>query len=630
MARVQSQDYVSTPTSVPGVRVADWVVEAAHVAASEVFEYGDGRDAGQDEQLTYVATGKVLWGQAKEVDRVAVVEAFASNTVVTRVEMVNALVGDGLAQAWGRVLCANETITALNLESNSIGSAGVEALAAGLRGNRTLQELKLANQSGNFTQAAEEALAEAVEGTELLIRLTIDLRSTRARDKIHKCLNWNQEQLRLSRIPASVLEAQAAAQRVEAERKAALEAEREAEEQKAATRLAEEKAAVERQAEEQRAALKAAADQRAAEAAERLAKQRAEAEKAEAEEQAALKAAAAQRRATTMKLEAAAPPSQSPRSAVARSQSVPPAEAAPPEERKNGNGATPPGATEVQGSEASAAGRGGGTGTSDATRATLVWARAGHGGWQEARLVGYGPSGAAILESVEGQERFTIDADGLLMQNELPDGGVEDMTTLEHLHEPGLLRNLRHRFELGRIYTYTGAICIALNPFDWAASDHLYVQSLMLQYRSKALGALPPHVYAVAEEAYARMRGERRVPGAPPAGRNQSILVSGESGSGKTESVKIMMSYLASVSKGGEQNRVAEQVLASNPLLEAFGNACTLRNQNSSRFGKFIEITFNAAAQMCGAVIYVYLLEKTRVTLQAVRAGWGGMRCAVQ
>ena len=464
--------------SVPGVRVADWAAEAVHVAASEAFEYGEAQQyVGGEVQSAYVATGKVLWGQAKASDRESVVKAFSSNTVVTRVEMVNALVEDGLAQAWSRALCENQTITALNLESNSIGSAGMEALADGLRGNRTLQELKLANQSVNFTQAAEEALAVAVEGSSELTRLTIDLRSTRARGIIDRSLLRNQDQLRLSRLPTYVLEAQAAAHRLEIEQKEALAVEREVEARQAAQKLAEEKAAIECQAKERLAALKASADERAADAARRLATQKEESERAAAEEQDALKAAAVLRRATMIKLEAATgtaePPVQQPSRLLAGSQNAQPVVVGPPQVQSNGNGTGGQSHSERNGCETGASGSSHavarGTMPSDAARATLVWAPAAHGGWREARLLGYDSGGAAIVEGLEDQERFTLDAEQLLLQNEQPDGGVDDMTKLEHLHEPGLLHNLRQRFVLGSIYTVR---CPVMSPADSSSLVH--------------------------------------------------------------------------------------------------------------------------------------------------------------
>ena len=128
----------------------------------------------------------------------------------------------------------------------------------------------------------------------------------------------------------------------------------------------------------------------------------------------------------------------------------------------------------------------------------------------------------------------------MLLTNELPEDGVENMTRLNYLHEPALLNNLRHRFERDHVYTYTGRICIAVNPFNWQVSEPLYAESLLLKYRSKELDDMPPHVYGIAEQAYQQIVSD---------GSNQSILVSGESGAGKTESVKIMMQYLAVVSK---------------------------------------------------------------------------------
>ena len=162
-------------------RAVDWHVEAARVAASEPFEYGrDGSDG-----AVYMATANGLWLRATEEERVALVEAFADNTSVTSVEMVNSLVNDRLGEAWGRVLQRNATITSLNLESNSISSSGIEAIAAGVAANSTLAQLKLANQHVAFSQQAEEKLGDAVGASSSLTRVTIDLRSTRARDMIN-------------------------------------------------------------------------------------------------------------------------------------------------------------------------------------------------------------------------------------------------------------------------------------------------------------------------------------------------------------------------------------------------------------------------------------------------------------
>ncbi|GAB4842593.1 hypothetical protein Ancab_012569 [Ancistrocladus abbreviatus] len=187
---------------------------------------------------------------------------------------------------------------------------------------------------------------------------------------------------------------------------------------------------------------------------------------------------------------------------------------------------------------------------------------------------------------------------------EAPPGGVEDMTRLSYLHEPGVLQNLGTRYELNEIYTYTGNILIAVNPFQ--RLPHLYDTHMMEQYKGATFGELSPHVFAIADVAYRAMINE---------GKSNSILVSGESGAGKTETTKMLMRYLAYVGgrSGIEGRTVEQQVLESNPVLEAFGNAKTVRNNNSSRFGKFVEIQFDKNGRISGAAIRTYLLERSRV-----------------
>ncbi|KAH0909322.1 hypothetical protein HID58_032643 [Brassica napus] len=164
---------------------------------------------------------------------------------------------------------------------------------------------------------------------------------------------------------------------------------------------------------------------------------------------------------------------------------------------------------------------------------------------------------------------------------EVPPSGVTDMTTLAYLHEPGVLQNLKSRYHIDEIYTYTGDILIAVNPFKQLAN--LYNDHMIEHYKGAPFGSLMPHPFAVADAAYRQMINE---------GVSQSILVSGESGAGKTETAKTLMKYLAKM--GGRavkdlsaRRSVEDQVLESNPVLEAFGNAKTVRNNNSSRFGKF-------------------------------------------
>ncbi|KAF2536369.1 hypothetical protein F2Q68_00019956 [Brassica cretica] len=187
---------------------------------------------------------------------------------------------------------------------------------------------------------------------------------------------------------------------------------------------------------------------------------------------------------------------------------------------------------------------------------------------------------------------------------EAPAGGVDDMTKLSYLHEPGVLQNLKIRYELNEIYTYTGNILIAINPFQ--RLPHIYDAHMMQQYKGAPFGELSPHVFAVADVAYRAMINE---------GKSNSILVSGESGAGKTETTKMLMRYLAYL--GGravtEGRTVEQQVLESNPVLEAFGNAKTVRNNNSSRFGKFVEIQFDKQGRISGAAVRTYLLERSRV-----------------
>ncbi|XP_061374694.1 myosin-6-like [Gastrolobium bilobum] len=188
---------------------------------------------------------------------------------------------------------------------------------------------------------------------------------------------------------------------------------------------------------------------------------------------------------------------------------------------------------------------------------------------------------------------------------EFPPNGVEDMTRLAYLHEPGVLQNLQLRYDLNEIYTYTGNILIAVNPFQ--RLPHLYASETMAQYKGAAFGEQSPHPFAIAAHAYRKMINEET---------SQSILVSGESGAGKTESTKMLMHYLAYM--GGRvategRRSVEQQVLESNPVLEAFGNAKTVRNNNSSRFGKFVEIQFDQKGRISGAAIRTYLLERSRV-----------------
>ncbi|KAF7023183.1 hypothetical protein CFC21_035763 [Triticum aestivum] len=187
---------------------------------------------------------------------------------------------------------------------------------------------------------------------------------------------------------------------------------------------------------------------------------------------------------------------------------------------------------------------------------------------------------------------------------EAPPDGVDDMTRLSYLHEPGVLDNLAVRYAKNIIYTYTGNILIAINPFQ--RLPNLVDVQTMEKYKGANLGDLDPHVFAIADVSYRQMMNE---------GKSNSILVSGESGAGKTETTKLLMRYLAFLGgRSGTGGRTVEQqVLESNPVLEAFGNAKTVRNNNSSRFGKFVELQFDKSGKISGAAIRTYLLERSRV-----------------
>ncbi|XP_067331027.1 unconventional myosin-VIIa-like isoform X2 [Channa argus] len=217
------------------------------------------------------------------------------------------------------------------------------------------------------------------------------------------------------------------------------------------------------------------------------------------------------------------------------------------------------------------------------------------------------PSGQRLIVDDEGKEHNLsqeLEASIRIMHPTSVEG-VDDMIKLGDMTEAGVLRNLLLRHKQGIIYTYTGSVLVAVNPYQ---DFPLYSAEQVKLYQGRKLGERPPHIFAIAESCYFNMMRHLR---------NQCCIISGESGAGKTESTKLILQYLAAVSGELSQQLTEQQILESNPILEAFGNAKTVRNDNSSRFGKYLEIFFNKHGVIEGARVEQYLLEKSRVCHQA-------------
>ncbi|XP_041650901.1 unconventional myosin-IXAb-like isoform X6 [Cheilinus undulatus] len=179
-----------------------------------------------------------------------------------------------------------------------------------------------------------------------------------------------------------------------------------------------------------------------------------------------------------------------------------------------------------------------------------------------------------------------------------------DLCTLPELTERTLLESLRARFRQEKIYTYVGSILIVINPFQFLP---IYNPKYVKLYDNHALGKLEPHIYAVADVAYHAMLQRRK---------NQCIVISGESGSGKTQSTNFLIHHLTALSQKGFASGVEQIILGAGPVLEAFGNAKTAHNNNSSRFGKFIQVNYQESGTVRGAYVEKYLLEKSRLVYQ--------------
>ncbi|XP_076210093.1 myosin heavy chain, skeletal muscle, adult-like [Aptenodytes patagonicus] len=223
-------------------------------------------------------------------------------------------------------------------------------------------------------------------------------------------------------------------------------------------------------------------------------------------------------------------------------------------------------------------------------------------------------SGKVTVQSEAG-ETLTVKDDQVFPMNPPKYDKVEDMAMMTHLHEPAVLYNLKERYATWMIYTYSGLFCVTVNPYKWLP---VYNPEVVLAYRGKKRQEAPPHIFSISDNAYQFMLNDRE---------NQSILITGESGAGKTVNTKRVIQYFATIAASGEkkkeeqqsgkmQGTLEDQIISANPLLEAFGNAKTVRNDNSSRFGKFIRIHFGATGKLASADIETYLLEKSRVTFQ--------------
>ncbi|XP_053678324.1 myosin heavy chain 95F [Anopheles nili] len=235
--------------------------------------------------------------------------------------------------------------------------------------------------------------------------------------------------------------------------------------------------------------------------------------------------------------------------------------------------------------------------------AQLVWARDIQDGYIQGRITEIGGTEYEV-QPVDGKlpKRSCIPEDIFPSCERASDN--DDNCELMFLNEATLLDNIRNRYYKDKIYTYVANILIAVNPYK--EIPDLYSSATLKRYSGKSIGELPPHVYAIADKAIRDMRVLKM---------SQSIIVSGESGAGKTESTKYLLKFLCdSVAAAGP---IEQKILDANPILEAFGNAKTTRNNNSSRFGKFIEVHYDKRCQVVGGHISHYLLEKSRICTQS-------------
>ncbi|KAK5885468.1 hypothetical protein CesoFtcFv8_019173 [Champsocephalus esox] len=221
-----------------------------------------------------------------------------------------------------------------------------------------------------------------------------------------------------------------------------------------------------------------------------------------------------------------------------------------------------------------------------------------------------------VVELADSAKKVRVNKDDIQKMNPPKFSKVEDMAELTCLNEASVLHNLKERYYSGLIYTYSGLFCVVINPYK---NLPIYSEEIVDMYKGKKRHEMPPHIYAITDTAYRSMMQDRE---------DQSILCTGESGAGKTENTKKVIQYLAHVASSHKTKKdqnssflshgeLEKQLLQANPILEAFGNAKTVKNDNSSRFGKFIRINFDVNGYIVGANIETYLLEKSRAIRQA-------------
>jgi myosin heavy chain 6/7 len=229
--------------------------------------------------------------------------------------------------------------------------------------------------------------------------------------------------------------------------------------------------------------------------------------------------------------------------------------------------------------------------------------------------------GDDVTVHTEKLEDRTVKKDVIEQMNPPKFFMIDDMANMTYLNEASVLYNLRARYTNGFIYTYSGLFCVVINPYRRLP---IYSKNVVKKYQGKRRTEMPPHLFAIADNSYRSMLVDRE---------NQSMLITGESGAGKTENTKKVIGYFAqvaaasgakkedevdaaAVAAAAKKGTLEDQIVQANPVLEAYGNAKTIRNNNSSRFGKFVRIHFGTNGKIAGADIETYLLEKSRVTYQ--------------